>query len=448
LTFTTLLCAEIEFLCVNWWVFFLFSWGSFVKVPWSRLGQEPVIVELDRIFVLAEPATDVEGGDADAVQDAKNARVKEDETKFVTAKQEESRKQELNNSSWLGSLISTIIGNLKLSITNIHIRYEDTESNPGHPFAVGMTLAKLAAVTVDDDGKETFVTGGSLDRIQKSGELNRLSFYFDTDSEPWPTDKPWEQFLPPEWSKIFEPGIKDYQSDDIVKEGETPSWIQRRHNYLLEPVAGTAQYFKLGNEDSRSPDRPAQKAVVILDDVTISLSERQYRDVLKLTENISTFSKRVQYAHYRPNVGVKEDARAWWQYSITAIMELQKKASGQMSWKQMLRLSHMRKQYVSKYVAALQANPDKITIDNNKEIQNLDRELDAGIILQWRMLAHTYVDQTRAEDAKRQQEEQAKGSWWLFGWFVIFEPPSGPQRHTYLPFEVCSICQLLMQKER
>jgi len=44
----------------------------------------------------------------------------------------------------------------------------------------------------------------------------------------------------------------------------------------------------------------------------------------------------------------------------------------------------MRKQYVSKYVAALQANPDKITIDNNKEIQNLDRELDAGIILQWR----------------------------------------------------------------
>jgi vacuolar protein sorting-associated protein 13A/C len=66
-----------------------------LKVPWSRLGQEPVIVELDRIFVLAEPATDIEGGDADAVQDAKNARVKEDETKFVTAKQEESRKQEL-----------------------------------------------------------------------------------------------------------------------------------------------------------------------------------------------------------------------------------------------------------------------------------------------------------------------------------------------------------------
>jgi vacuolar protein sorting-associated protein 13A/C len=26
-----------------------------LKVPWSRLGQEPVIVLLDRIFLIAEP---------------------------------------------------------------------------------------------------------------------------------------------------------------------------------------------------------------------------------------------------------------------------------------------------------------------------------------------------------------------------------------------------------
>jgi len=33
----------------------------------------------------------------------------------------------LKNSSWLGSFISTVIGNIKLSIGNIHIRYEDVE---------------------------------------------------------------------------------------------------------------------------------------------------------------------------------------------------------------------------------------------------------------------------------------------------------------------------------
>ncbi|VFR02184.1 unnamed protein product [Cuscuta campestris] len=135
-----------------------------LKVPWSRLGQDPVVVHLDHIFLLAEPATQVEGSSAGAVQEAKKNRVQEMETRPV-----ESRlmlKTEMNT-SWLQSLISTIIGNLKLIISNIHIRYEDVEGNRGHPFAACITLEKLSARIFDDTGKETFITGGALERIQK-----------------------------------------------------------------------------------------------------------------------------------------------------------------------------------------------------------------------------------------------------------------------------------------
>jgi hypothetical protein len=48
-----------------------------VQAPWSQLSQKPVIMELDHIFILAKPAIDIEGADADVVQDAKNAHVKE-----------------------------------------------------------------------------------------------------------------------------------------------------------------------------------------------------------------------------------------------------------------------------------------------------------------------------------------------------------------------------------
>lgn len=110
--------------------------------------------------------------------------------------------QSATGNSWLGSLIGTIIGNLKISIGNVHIRYEDSVrlvyihllflfynesvflsvtllfspfdqksfcmfSNPGHPFAVGVTLAKLAAFTVDEQGNETFDTSGALDKLRK-----------------------------------------------------------------------------------------------------------------------------------------------------------------------------------------------------------------------------------------------------------------------------------------
>ncbi|KMZ64417.1 hypothetical protein ZOSMA_36G00200 [Zostera marina] len=54
-----------------------------LKVPWSRLGQEPVLVYLDHIFILAEPATQVEDLSEDAVQEAKKSRVMEIEAKLV-----------------------------------------------------------------------------------------------------------------------------------------------------------------------------------------------------------------------------------------------------------------------------------------------------------------------------------------------------------------------------
>lgn len=65
-----------------------------LKVPWSRLGQEPVVVELDRIFILAEPATNVKGGDGDSVQEAKSRRVREEEEKLLRSKAEPTRKAE------------------------------------------------------------------------------------------------------------------------------------------------------------------------------------------------------------------------------------------------------------------------------------------------------------------------------------------------------------------
>jgi len=44
----------------------------------------------------------------------------------------------------------------------------------------------------------------------------------------------------------------------------------------------------------------------------------------------------------------------------------------------------MRKKYVSKYIEALQTNPSATSVNDNKEIKELDRQLDSEIIIQWR----------------------------------------------------------------
>uniref|UniRef100_J3N503 PH domain-containing protein n=1 Tax=Oryza brachyantha TaxID=4533 RepID=J3N503_ORYBR len=370
-----------------------------LKVPWSRLGQEPVLVYLDRIFILAEPATQVEGCSEDAVQEAKRSRVREMEIKLLESQQQ--MKSELN-SSWLGSFISTVIGNIKLFIGNIHIRYEDTESNPGHPFAAGLVLSKLSAVTVDDLGKETFATGGDLDRVKKSVELEGLALYFDSDSSPWSIHKSWEDLLPSEWSQIFE-----------FRKQDSSSPPSKTHTYILRPISGKAKYTKVQLDAAKKTGQALQNAVVDLDDVTLSLSKDGYRDVLKMADNFSSFNQRLKYAHYRPSLPVKSDPRSWWKYAYKVVINETKKASGNLSWEQLLKYARLRKKYVSSYASLLKSDMSRLVVDDGEEIKRLDRELDMEVILQWRMLAHKFVEQS-AE--KHQYAQQNKQSWWSFGW--------------------------------
>ncbi|VFQ66400.1 unnamed protein product [Cuscuta campestris] len=375
-----------------------------LKVPWSRLGQDPVVVHLDRIFLLAEPATQVEGSSADAIQEVRKNRIREMETTLVESRLMMETEM---NTSWLQSLISTIIGNLKLTISNIHIRYEDVESNHGHPFAAGITLEKLSAMTVDDTGKETFITGGALERIQKSVELEKLAVYFDSDIIPWHTDKPWEGLLPVEWVKVFKNGTQDGKpADDLLKE----------HSYILQPVSGNAKFSKQRPDASSfHSSEPLQRAAVTLDDVTLCLSKNGYRDMIKLAENFSGFNQRLKYAHFRPPVDIKSDPRSWWQYAFKAVSDQIKKASGKLSWEQVLRYTRLRKKYISLYASLLKSDPDRVVIDDNLDVEALDRELDIEIILQWRLLAHKFVKNSMESDLYV-RKQKANKPWWQFGW--------------------------------
>ncbi|XP_076943882.1 uncharacterized protein LOC143614277 [Bidens hawaiensis] len=373
-----------------------------LKVPWSRIGQEPVLVYLDRIYLLAEPETQVEGYTEDVVQKTKKSRIHDMEMKMLESRRILTTEM---NKSWLGSFINTIIGNLKLSISSIHIRYEDLESNPGHPFAAGVTLEKLSASTVDDNGQEAFVTGGALEQLQKSVELERLAVYLDSDISPWHITKPWEKLQPSEWDQVFSFGTKD---------GKPATGLVQKHSYVLQPVSGNATYLKQ-RSNSSNRDQPLQKAAVSLDDVTICLSKSGYRDLLKLADNFSSFNQRLKYAHFRPLAPVRSDPRSWWKYACRVISDQMKKASGKMSWEQVLKYATLRKKYISLYASLLKSEPGRETIDDDKDIEELDRELDIELIVQWRMLAHKFLEKSAQSDIYL-KKQNSKKSWWSFGW--------------------------------
>ncbi|GMQ04534.1 hypothetical protein CsSME_00049917 [Camellia sinensis var. sinensis] len=58
-------------------------------------------------------------------------------------------------------------------------------------------------------------------------------------------------------------------------------------------------------------------------------------------------------------------------------------SGGRLSWEQVLRYASLRKKYISLYASLLKSDLSRAVVDDNKEIEELDRELDIDLILQW-----------------------------------------------------------------
>lgn len=382
-----------------------------LKVPWNRLGKESVVVLLDRIFILAEPIQDEKTSkesEKEKLMEAKRRRLEEAESAMLDAKEKKKNQGEntAEAGSWLGSLIATIIGNLKISITNVHIRYEDCTSNPGKPFCCGVTLSKLAAVTIDENAKETFVTSGALDKLHKSLQLERFALYHDSDTSPWKIGKKWSEVTPKEWCEVFEAGINQKSLHDSPLIGSMNEPV-----YLLRPINGVLNYYRRGKREKREHSMPLQNLSLVLDEVSLTVSENQYCDGLKLLEGVSRYRKRIEFSHFRPWVPVFDNPRIWWVYACQAGLRQQKKTWSHLSWGRVNHMCSLRRKYVQLYLEWLQLKSKT----ENSQIREIEEEVDTEVLLLWRLLAHAKAESLKSKEASSQRDK-AKGGWWGFRW--------------------------------
>lgn len=76
-------------------------------------------------------------------------------------------------------IAAQVVKNVQVKISNIHIRYEDSFSNPARPFCFGVTLNRLNFETTDENWQPQMV-----DRTQpifhKLITLDSFSFYWNS----------------------------------------------------------------------------------------------------------------------------------------------------------------------------------------------------------------------------------------------------------------------------
>ena len=120
-----------------------------VTVPWRRLGKEPLIISIDRVFLLVGPRADTEGY-SEAEEKEMAERTKRDALEAWEAVQDNKERNEKMGSKMAERLTSALLGQLQVSVTNVHVRIEGTNEGAlaGGVLLRALKLSDLSTVAV------------------------------------------------------------------------------------------------------------------------------------------------------------------------------------------------------------------------------------------------------------------------------------------------------------
>jgi hypothetical protein len=117
-----------------------------LRIPWGNLGVEPVLVVIDKVYVVIEPKYEWNPGAADrreqAMKQAKLAAAELFANKRLAVNTEGQSYGDYAKSWLMTSFINKIIDNIQVTVREVHVRYEDQQSCQSN-FCVGITLESL-----------------------------------------------------------------------------------------------------------------------------------------------------------------------------------------------------------------------------------------------------------------------------------------------------------------
>lgn len=372
-----------------------------LAIPWSNLRGKPVRVHIEDVFVLAAPKEDAEYDPEE--EDRREHAVKMeklDSAELLKERNAEgmSAEEQQRNQSFTASLTTAIVDNLQISVKNVHIRYEDSISDPGHPFAAGLTLQELSAVSTDENWKPTFIQSTS-GTTHKLATLGALAIYWDTDTTLLGTGKGSETA---EEQGIDHDAVLEKFREMITKKD---SEELKEHQFILKPVTGRAG---LEMDKTGRTDRPKVKARLLFNELGFVLDEDQYRDGLMLVDLFHYFIRHQEYRKLQPKVRPKEDPRAWLQFAGKAVLDKIHDKNKRWSWGYFKERRDDRIKYIDLFKK--KKKEEKLTPDETKELDQLEHKLTYEDLRFWRSLAR---NQLRKENVgvKKAPQKQSWSSW-------------------------------------
>ncbi|EKD14034.1 uncharacterized protein L3040_007960 [Drepanopeziza brunnea f. sp. 'multigermtubi'] len=379
-----------------------------LKIPWSNLRGSPVQVYIENVYVLAAPKEDAEWDEEEEERRTQAVKIEKLESaEMLKDRNQEgmSQEEQQKSQSFTDSLVTKIVDNLQITVKNIHVRYEDSISAPGHPFALGVTLQEFSAISTDGNWKPTYIQD-TVGATHKLATLGALAVYWNTDTLLMGTGREAEvldaEVLPHD--KLLE------KFKEMIVRGEDRETSS--HQFILKPVSGQA---KIEMDKSGKSDRPHIKAGLIFDEIGLVLDDAQYRDALMMVDLFHYFIRHQEYKKLQPKgVTPKQDPRAWLQFAGNAILSKIHDRNRRWSWAFFKERRDDRIRYIELFKKKKKAEPP-LTPEEVTDLEKLEWKLNYEDMRFWRSLAATQLKKENVGVKKSQTAKKNQG-WVAWAW--------------------------------
>nr|XP_033782936.1 vacuolar protein sorting-associated protein 13A isoform X2 [Geotrypetes seraphini] len=372
-----------------------------LKIPWKNLYTQPVEAVLDGVYLLIVPIASIK---YDAEKEEKQfveARQRELQ-RIEDAKQkmaDKDKQKEEKQDTFVEKLVTQVIKNLQVKISNIHVRYEDDITNPNRPLSFGVSLQNLSLQTSDQNWNPC-LHDESAKLFYKLVRLDNLFAYWNVKSDMF-------------YHQSYDEAL------NILKYGvATGKRMPENYDFVFRPISAKAKLCMNPRADFDFSS-PKMDLDVNLQDIAIEFNKPQYLSVMELLESIDMMSRNLPYRKYRPEVPVHNNAEKWWKYAITGILEVNVKPRLHMcSWKCIQKHRQEVKNY--KEIYKMKITTKKAAEDVIKSQEEFEKNLDVFNITLARQQAE--VEATKAglkiyRPGVKDEDESNKGWFgWMWGW--------------------------------
>lgn len=308
-----------------------------LKIPWTALESKPVRVIIDGLYLQAGPL-DVSSLSSEQLRnmafDARRARLKAAEEAVMAAGQTpEGIQERTQKASYIQQLTAKIVDNIEITLTNVHIRYEDSLTYAHTVISAGITLAAISLTTTDDQWNEAFVARESKSRtsaIHKLGRLENIGVYWNTQSKGLDSLKgqDWERAMqnliyvtPDSFNSTSSPPfskITPKKKTVDLKIGQKNKLDDYRClDYML--AAPNSLHVMIVHTEHPAEGEPKIDITVESTSLFLNLDKKQYQQLIGISVAFSLLEKQKQIALLRPHRRPTRDPRGWWHYAFKLV---------------------------------------------------------------------------------------------------------------------------------